>query len=249
MPRPIPPARDVPTPALPLAVVGDVHVCVEEPDVLARFVTWLEGRVGLGGTLVLLGDIFEVWVNAMQQHDAVPARVLSALRALANAGTELVFMQGNRDLAFRGADDLALTLWPDPVRTKLGSRTVLLTHGDQLCTADYGYQRLRRMLHGPIGAFLQHGLPYRAQRWLGAGARGLSMRETGRKPRADMGIDYGEALRWMDRHDANTIVAGHVHTGVHHRHPDGREVLVLKDWQAGGSVITFDGERLVLEAI
>ena len=246
MPRPIPPAPELPSPALPLRVVGDVHLCPEEPEVLEAFIAFLEGVEGSGGTLVLLGDIFDLWVGTPQQHDPVPARVIDVLRRIKEAGTEVAFMLGNRDVGFRGVDAVELALWPDPVITTLGARRVLFTHGDQLCTADHGYQAMRRFLHGPAGALLEHGLPFKVQRWLGEGTRRLSKRATGKKPRADMGLDYGEALRWMEAHRADAIVAGHVHTGVHHRHPGppAREILVLKDWERGGSVITFDGETL-----
>ena len=246
MPRFIPPAPAVPTPALPLRVVGDVHLCPEEPEVLEAFVAWLETLEGQGGSLVLLGDIFDLWVGKQQQEDPVPARVLAVMKRLQDSGVQLIYMLGNRDVGFRGVDPVDFEIWPDPVVTVLGDRRVLFTHGDQLCTADHGYQAMRRFLNGAGGKALEHGLPFKARRWLGEGTRGLSKRETGRKPRADMGIDYGEALHWMEKHEAEAIVAGHVHTGVHHRHPGPpvREILVLKDWERGGSIITFDGETL-----
>ena len=246
MTRFVPPAPLVPTPPLPIRVVGDVHLCPEEPDVVDGFVAYLQSLAGTGGTLVLLGDIFDLWVGKQQQDDPVPSRVLGELKALADGGTHLVYMLGNRDIGFRGVDTVDFDIWPDPVTVVLGERRVLFTHGDQLCTADHGYQAMRRFLNGAGGKALEHGLPFPARRWLGEGTRKLSMRETGKKPRADMGIDYAEALRWMEAHDAQAIVAGHVHTGVHHRHagPPEREILVLKDWERGGSVITFDGETL-----
>lgn len=246
MPRRIPPAPVMPPPALPLRVVGDVHLCAEEPEVVASFVAFLEGLEGTGGTLLLLGDIFDLWVGRPQQADPIPARVLAVLARVHTSGVHVAYMIGNRDIGFSGTDVLEIEPWPDPAQVALGGRTVLFTHGDQLCTADHGYQAMRRFLHGPGGRLMEAALPYPVQRWLGEGTRRLSMRETGRKPRADMGLDYGEALRWMEHHDAEVIVAGHVHTGVHHTHPGPppREIFVLKDWERGGSVITFDGETL-----
>jgi len=237
----------MPTPAKPLRVVGDLHLCAEDPRVVAAFLAWLEEIEGTGGTLVLLGDVFDLWIDDRCQHDPVPRRVLAALRRVAAAGTALVFMPGNRDVVFRGADDLDIAIWPDPVRTTLDDRTVLLTHGDQLCTADHGYQKMRRFIYSPPGQFLAR-LPLRVKRYLGQGVRGISRKETGKKPTYAMGLDYAEALRWMAHHEATALIAGHVHTGVHHRHvgPPEREILVLRDWQRGGSVIAWDGGALEL---
>ena len=76
--------------------------------------------------------------------------------------------------------------------------------------------------------------------------RDLSRRETGKKTRTSMDVDYGEARRWLEAYDAEVLVAGHVHTGLRHRHPGPpqREIIVLKDWDRGGSVITFEDDRV-----
>jgi UDP-2,3-diacylglucosamine hydrolase len=233
----------------PVVVVGDVHLCEEEPEVLHRFAAWLDGLQGRAQTVVLLGDVFDLWVGRPQQTDRVPRAVLPHLAALAQAGTRLVFVPGNRDLLFRGVDGVEIETWPDPVRTRWGKRTVVLTHGDQLCTGDRAYQAMRRFFHGPGGHALDRLLPYRTKRWLGDGMRGLSRRETGRKPAASMDIDYREALAWLEAYGADLLVAGHVHTGVHHVHPGPptREVMVLRDWEHGGGVVVFDEEGVRLE--
>jgi UDP-2,3-diacylglucosamine hydrolase len=238
----LPPIVDLPPPALPLRVVGDVHLCLEEPEVMAGFLAWLERLEGSGGSLILLGDIFDLWVGRPQQHDPLPKYVLQRIARVVDAGTKVYFMAGNRDLAFKGVDGVEIEVLADPVRTTVAGRTVVFTHGDQLCTADTGYQAMRRFLYGPGGTALELFLPYRGKRWLGEGMRNLSMRETGRKSRASMDIDYGEALGWMEGYGADAIVAGHVHTGVRHRHPGPpeREIIVLKDWERGGSVVTFE---------
>lgn len=233
----------------PVVVVGDVHLCVEEPDVTRRFLAWLDTLPGRCRTLVLLGDIFEMWVGRPMQHDPLPREVLPRLEAVADAGVRLVFMRGNRDLLFRGVDGIDIELWEDPVRTTWHDRRVVMTHGDQLCTADHAYQAMRRFFYGPGGKVLDVTLPYRTKRWLGEGMRGLSMRAVKKKATASMDIDYGEALRWLEAYEADLLVAGHVHTGVHHVHagPPRREVMVLKDWERGGGLVRFDAEGVRLE--
>jgi UDP-2,3-diacylglucosamine hydrolase len=247
----LPRVQDVEPPVPPVVVAGDVHLSPEAPEVTERFLAWLGGLEGRAGTLVLLGDVFDLWVGRPQQHDPVPRRVLPALARLAAAGTRIAFLPGNRDLLFRGVDGVPIDLWRDPVRTRFGDRTVLLTHGDLLCTADRGYQAMRRFLYGPGGHALNRLLPFRGKRCLGRSLRRLSARATRTKARADMDIDYGEALAWMERLGADAIVAGHVHTGVHHRHagPPARDVLVLLDWERGGAVVVYDAEGLRLEPV
>ena len=247
MPRRIPPIVDVAPPAAPLRVVGDIHLSEAYPAVVEAFLAYVASLEGSGGTLLLLGDVFEVWIGRPMQHDPLPRRVLAAVQRLIASGTTVKYVVGNRDVGFRGADGFDAEIWPDPVRTQLGELTVVFTHGDQLCTVDHAYQALRRFFYGPGGRVIE-ALPYGAKHWLGTGVRRLSKRETGKKRRYTMGLDYAEALRWLEAYAADALVAGHVHTGVHHRHPGPpeREVLVLKDWERGGSVITWDGQSLRL---
>jgi UDP-2,3-diacylglucosamine hydrolase len=233
----------------PVVVAGDVHLSPERPDVAHRFEAFLEARVGRGGTLFLLGDVFDWWVGPRQAREDAARPVLDRLGAVAAAGTRVLFVGGNRDFAFRGEEVAGVTVLSDPVRTRWGSRRVVLTHGDLLCSADARYQRMRRVLRSTPARALLRAMPYRAARYLARGLRDVSEREVRRKPYASMGIDYALARRWLDALDADVLVAGHVHTGVHHRLPrDGRprDVFVVKDWERGGGVVRWDGARVDL---
>lgn len=245
-----PPVLDVAPMTAPVVVVGDVHLSPEHPEVAGKFAAFVTGLTGRCATLVLLGDVFDYWVGRRQARDPFERGVVEALGALAAAGTRLAFQGGNRDYAFDGADGLTVEIWPEVVRTRWGDRRVLLTHGDLLCTADVRYQRMRRFLRSAPARALLASLPHGAARWFARGLRDLSDRETRRKTWASMGIDYGIAREWLDAHEADVLVAGHVHTGVHHRLPGDRprDVLVLKDWEAGGGVVRWDGTSVDLVA-
>ncbi|HEY6506800.1 MAG TPA: hypothetical protein VIY56_02230, partial [Vicinamibacterales bacterium] len=69
-----------------------------------------------------------------------------------------------------------------------------------------------------------------------------------RKDRRWLDIDYGLARTWLTTTGADVLVAGHVHTGVHHRVPAEKplDVLVLKDWDHRGGVVKWDGRTIAL---
>ncbi len=223
----------------PVVVVGDVHLSPEHPDVADRFEAWLAGLAGRCAHLVLLGDVFEGWVSRRQAREPFVRRFLDRLAGLASAGTRLAFQGGNRDFAFDGAPGLPLDLWPDVVRTRWGTRTVLLTHGDLLCSADGRYQRMRKLLRSPVVDGVRAALPYAAATYLARGLRGLSEREVARKPYAAMGLDYAQVRGWLDAARRRRARRG---PRPHGRPPPAagrpvRDVLVLKDWDAGGGVV------------
>ena len=251
--RLIPDVVDVPDLPTPVTVVGDVHLTPEEPEVARRFAAFLDERKAQGGTLVLLGDIFDWWVGREQAARQTFAReALEPLKAVAAAGVRLVFLAGNRDYAFDGSEGFDIELWPDVVRTRLGERTVVLSHGDLLCSEDRGYLRMRRFFRSKFGRWLLRTVPYSWAAYLAEGLRDLSDRSTRRSRGAQLGIDYGLAAAWLDAYDADALVVGHVHTGVHHEvaGPNGpRDVYVLRDWSRASNAVELDGKSIHLVAV
>jgi UDP-2,3-diacylglucosamine hydrolase len=247
-PASVPPVVDLAPMDATVVVVGDVHLSPEHEGPASRFEAFLAGLAPDVQTLVLLGDVFDYWVGRKQADDPFAARFLAALRGVKARGTKLAFVAGNRDYAFDGADGLDVEVWPDVVRTRWGTRTVVLTHGDLLCSADVRYQRMRRVLRSRAARLTLAALPHDTSTWLARGLRDLSEREVRRKSYASMGLDYGLARSWLDAYGADVIVAGHVHTGVHHRlgGTPVRDVLVLRDWERGGGVVRWDGSSIRL---
>jgi len=244
----LPQITDLPPMVPPVTVVGDVHLSESHPEVEQRFLAWLERQGERGGTLVLLGDIFDWWVGRGQEREPRVQPAIEALRRLATRGVALCFQPGNRDFMLRRLPGVPLTIWPDLVRTTWGSQRVLLTHGDLLVTGDPTYLRMRGLLRFPPIRGLLGLLPYRWVETLARALRRTSGRAVQRKERRLLDIDYGLARRWLEVAEADLLVAGHVHTGVHHRlrgeRP--REVLVLKDWDGEGGVVRFDGAGVAL---
>lgn len=229
-----------------MTVVADVHLSEHEPHAARRFVEMLHGLAGKGGTLAILGDLFDWWAGPETGRRPFEASILGALRLTADSGVRIAFVPGNRDFAFRAEDGLKVEPWPDLVRTRWGDRTVLLTHGDLLCSADRAYLRMRRFLRSGLARLGFRVFPWRLRAYLATGLRRHSAR-SGRHTRGAMlGIDYGDAVAWLAAHDADVLVAGHVHTGVHHRLPGTppKDVYVLKDWDRIANVVRFDGSRV-----
>ena len=118
----VPPVRDLGPMEPPVTVVGDLHLRSERPDVVDAFRSSLEAVRRRGGTLVLLGDVFDRWLGRRQAEEAFERGVLDQLGETAAAGVRLAFVAGNRDFLFDGADGLDLELWPDVVAARWGER-------------------------------------------------------------------------------------------------------------------------------
>src|SRR5690606_5417428 len=98
--------------------------------------------------LYILGDCFEAWVGDDDQS-AFNQMIIQSLRQLTEQGTPVYFMRGNRDFLIGDgfARQTGVTLLPDPTVIHLYGQSVLLSHGDLLCTLDCKHQAYRKKVN------------------------------------------------------------------------------------------------------
>jgi len=226
--------------------LADLHLREQAPEVTRRLLN-LEPRLRKAGAIYILGDLVEVWIG----DDApIPTQLLPAftlLRSLADAGIPIHFQHGNRDFLIgrRLARRFGFHLLPEERVLDLYGRRVALAHGDQLCTDDQAYQRLRRRLRNPLVRFILLHLPLRVRGKLAARLRDRSRRETGRKAADIMDVNPGAVKTLMQRLDVDILIHGHTHRPAIHQE-GGMLRAVLGDWEDGTVLLsaTKDGLRL-----
>ena len=234
---------------------SDMHLGEHDAATAAHFFAALDRVIDAATHLFLLGDLFEAWAGD-DQPDAVASTFIARLRALAARGTAICVIRGNRDFLLDAALPAAAravpfsqrsgaTMLDDPSTVRLFGRTVLLAHGDALCTGDLEYQHARALVRSPAwqAGFLARLLDERlaiARQLRGASRRVQAARALEGGEPGD--VDGGAVAAALRRADAQVLVHGHTHRPALHRHEvDGatRERWVLSDWHAGG-----DGEPL-----
>ena len=205
--------------------------------------------------IVLLGDLFEVWIGDEQlDAPADPASPMAqALQALAEAARRrpVAMLTGNRDflLGPEAARRLGWTVLPDRcVLQAFGHRQVLV-HGDAECLDDRDYQRFRAQVRTPgwREAFLARPLAERM-----AVARSLRdgseqrKREQGLAGYAD--LDRAEMLALLAAAGADRLIHGHTHRPGDERLGPGLSRHVLSDWDLDGQHGPARAEVLRLDA-
>lgn len=229
--------------------LADLHLREQAPEVTRRLLA-LEPRLREAGAIYILGDLVEAWIgdDAPIHPNLLPAFAL--LRRLADAGIPILFQHGNRDflVGWHLAHRFGFRLLPEEVVLDLYGRPVALVHGDQLCTDDVAYQRLRRRLRNPVVRFTLLHLPLRVRRRLAAGLRDRSRRETGRKAATIMDVNRGTVAALMQRLGADILIHGHTHRPALH-YEDGGLRAVLGDWEDGAVVLSASPAGLRLERI
>lgn len=197
---------------------------------LMRFLAELRGTTD---TLFILGDLFEFWVGYGYQAFPHYRPVLDALRDLSEAGTEIVYFEGNHDFHLNGcfSETLKATIHPKPARVILEGMQVYMCHGDQVNSLDYGYRFLRYVLHSRSTRMLFRLIP---PRLVFRVAEHLSSRSKTFHRARNMKWDYKTLLAGFAekrfREGCDAVVTAHFHLPHLTVTNEGKTILSLGDW-------------------
>ena len=230
--------------------VADLHLTDERPVATGRFFRFLQEEAAGADALYILGDLFEAWTG--DDHDEQVAHdTARQLKALADAGTPVYFMHGNRDfmLAQHYAKLAGMTLLADPTRIDLYGLPTLLMHGDTLCTDDTAYQVFRRRARHPLTLALLRHLPLALRRRLARQARAGSESAKASKPAAIMDVNNTEVVRVLHEQQVSRLIHGHTHRPAQHVHAvNGHdcERWVVPDWYTRWGYVVCDAAGCTL---
>lgn len=219
--------------------VSDLHLHPSRPHAARLFHDFTRGPARGAAALYVLGDLFDAWAGDDDLGDPFNAAVCADLRALADAGTRIFFIAGNRD--FLIGDDFSraagLSIVADESVVDVAGTKTLILHGDTLCIDDAEYQAFRAEVRGE--GWRRHFLaqPLGARKAEIEHLRSRSESEKREKPMALMDANIGAVERAFAAHGVARMIHGHTHRQARHDHTvAGRacERWVLPEWDHGG---------------
>jgi UDP-2,3-diacylglucosamine hydrolase len=231
--------------------ISDLHIDQNSPDITQQFLNLANGEARGAEALYILGDLFESWVGD-DAADPNQLEAMSAIKGLTDCGVPCFVMHGNRDFLL-GEQFCAMTgarLLPDPVLITLYGESVLVMHGDALCTDDRAYQRLRATVRNPEWQRQFLALSVKSRRALAGAARVGSQAHTANLEYTITDVNPMSVNLAMRQGGTSTLLHGHTHRpAIHPLTVEGRACtrIVLGDWHARGSVLRWDksGPELV----
>ncbi len=225
--------------------ISDLHLSADQPHSMAAFQHFIAGAAPQAEALYILGDLFEYWAGDDDLEDEFHARVIASLRALAQHGTRVYLLRGNRDLLMGEAlaHTCQATLLSDPVLVDLYGTPTLLSHGDTLCTDDTEYQRYRAQVHDADFQRQFLAKPLTERKAYIAQLRSRSMSEKQTKDSAIMDVNDAAVSALLRAYRYPRLIHGHTHRPDRHAHNvDGRhcERWVLGDWNSKANALRCD---------
>lgn len=217
-------------PGSDIVFVGDVHLDRNDP-VLDDFVSYLGGLAGRAGRIVLIGDLFNLWIGSPELEQEHHRAVIAALTRIRAGGTEIHYLEGNRDYRIArthlgGAFDAVSAFGLDE---SWGGRRIWAAHGDLVNRRDLQYRFWRGVSRSQAAWWLFSAIP-RARRFAIAESVERRMRATN----TTMKRDFPEAsIRdYAARHlgaAGAAVVLGHFHV----ERDLSAEIFVLPEWKGG----------------
>lgn len=220
--------------------ISDLHLSEQSPKTSAAFRLYLSTTPAQA--VVILGDLFEVWVGDDVAQDPWITGTMAALVGASQRLPCVALMVGNRDFLMQ-RDWLhaqGLHALEDPCTLVAFDRRWVLSHGDALCLDDTAYQAFRKMVRAPEwqAEFLRRP---RAERM----ALAQRMREGSRAHQASPSVmhsaDADPALTqaWLEAAQADGIIHGHTHRPALHQPAvagaaTSSQRWVLSDWDLDG---------------
>jgi len=220
-------------------VISDLHLRAERPDLTERFATFLADTAAAKvEMLFILGDLFEYWIGDDDLADPFNARVCGLLHGLADRGTRICFIAGNRDFligeSFAAAAGMKLLAEIEKVGA--GDTATLLMHGDTVCTDDLPYQEFRRMVRTREWQTSFLARPLAERRAEVASLRRRSAEAMLDKTAAIMDVNSAAVRAALTTHGCTRLIHGHTHRPGHEVFTLGSasaERWVLSDWDTG----------------
>lgn len=208
--------------------ISDLHLAEDTPLTFDGWARYMRDTVA--DAVLILGDLFEVWVGDDSRDDRFEARCVEVLKD-ASARRTVAFMVGNRDFLVGAATlhDCGVEALIDPTLVDAFGDRVLLTHGDAMCVTDVEYQRFRRIARTVEWqrGFLDRSIDER--RLL---ARTMRVASEQRKSAgaAWFDVDPDAARSALRNAGATTLVHGHTHRPASEPLGAGCSRHVLSDW-------------------
>lgn len=228
-------------------LVGDLHLDPARAEDARPFTRWVEELDA--PALVVVGDLFDAWVGRAHEDSPGGRAVIGALRAATARGIEVHLLHGNRDFlvgaSFERASGAQVHAQGLVGVLDDGTRALVL-HGDELCTRDVAYQRLRRVLRAPSVSWLAERVPLALGARVARRLRRASVTAVAQKPSAEKAMQEAALRAAAREHGAALVLCGHAHAARDEQLSDGPRWVVLDAFGGTRDVarLTRDGLEL-----
>lgn len=238
---------------LPLFFISDIHLMLRpqgnettKQDKLFRF---LDHVVASGGTLFIVGDLFDFWFEYQYMIPKLYFPFLAKLFQVRQSGIAVHYLLGNHDYWVRDfiTDTLMTSTYADDASFTIGDKRFYVTHGDGLLIWDRAYRLLKRLLRNRLFiwsySLLHPTLGYWIADWISRRGRHYTHSDEYNQRIVDNLLLFANE-KFTEGFDF--VITGHYHQMREVTEPAGK-MIILGDWINYYSYAEFDGNEVILK--
>lgn len=220
------------------AFISDIHL---QPDaeytseLFTLFITEMKEKLE---RLFILGDLFEYWIGD-DDKSKFHSQIIKQLRELSDHGVDLYFIAGNRDFLIgkKFLNAIGAKKLPDPCPANLYGRSMVLMHGDLLCTGDISYLKFRKLVHNKFIQKLFLFLPLFFRRKIAKKLRKGSREHMREIPKDYLDVTELGVQNAFKVFTREILIHGHTHKPAEHKLSMKKKRIVLGAWHNEGSMV------------
>jgi UDP-2,3-diacylglucosamine hydrolase len=222
--------------------IADLHLDEKHPATYAYFSAFMQKQAPLAEALYILGDLFESWVG--DDHCSPFNELVKADLKRLTQKIPVYFLHGNRDFLIgkRFAHETGCRILPEFSIIKLYGQSIILLHGDVLCSLDKKHMRFRRLTKNSLLMKIFLSFPLTIRQKMGSYARQLSKQHHQTTPDNYLKVIPETIASLFKNYQINKMVHGHIHQPcVFHTLYDNewRERIVLGSWEHQGCALKW----------
>ena len=229
--------------------ISDIHLSEDTPHLTNAFKTFLNESRETCTHLFILGDLFEIWIGD-DDDNSFSQEIKKILIDFTLNGPETFFMHGNRDFLIGEAfaNEVGISILPDPYTLDINGLKTILSHGDFLCTDDVDYIEFRDEVRSEEWQknFLSKSINERNE--IAKSLRADSTDATSEKSFEITDVNLRTVNNFIQENKPDIFIHGHTHRPKIHEH-DLCKRIVLGDWDKSGWMVAIEGDSYNLQKI
>ena len=229
--------------------ISDIHLSEDTPHLTNAFKTFLNESRETCTHLFILGDLFEIWIGD-DDDNSFNQDIKKALLDFTTDGPKTFLMHGNRDFLIGEAfaNEVGISILPDPYILDINGLKTILSHGDFLCTDDVDYIEFRDEVRSEEWQknFLSKSINERNE--IAKSLRADSTDATSEKSFEITDVNLGTVNNFIQENKPDIFIHGHTHRPKIHEH-DLCKRIVLGDWDKSGWMVAIEGDSYNLQKI
>ncbi len=194
-------------------IIADLHLSESTTELNLAFESFVK-RITPADELIIAGDLFDFFVG-IDVSDRAQLLVRRTVRAAREAGLKICFQQGNRDFFVRRKEAayFGFELLPEFHVLQPAWGSVLISHGDALCSNDLKYQKFKQHCHNPYLQRLFMLLPLPLRRRIGRSIRQKSQNAGAMRLKDEKvyGVVPETIEQLLQEYHCSHLVHGHLH--------------------------------------